>query len=335
MEVFNLLFIIFVARTYTVRANDDVLSVNNINIIKGIAILGVFVGHCSKEFTGLLLYKIFCSIGLFSVAIFFFVSGYGLMYGLMHKNHYEKGYVRHRILPIVVCYLLVCVFYWVTKGFEPVKLLDVFLCGYIPFSWYILSILALYLIFYLCILVTKNPVCVIVGVSIMLSAFITLTYLIDYKWSYTNLGGWQMVTFVIGMISMHYKEGTEKLLRSKFFCIIMVSLFLLLWFVELSHKYFTYSNLLLCIQPNVISYITPFVVLSLSNWFTPLKCTKMWEYLNKISLQIYLVHVIVLFYFTGKNFSLHSEVQAFLVWGITLILSMGFYKLTKFVMRSK
>lgn len=333
MEFFNLIFFLFLVSTFSKGEKNDALSIRNVNVLKGISIVGVFVEHCSKEFTGLFLYKFFCSLGLFSVAIFFFVSGYGLMYGLKHKNHYEKGFVRHRILPIVVCYLLVCAFYWVVKGFGTVKLLDVVLCGYIPFSWYVLSILVLYLFFYFCVLVTKNPKYVIEGVSILLLTFITLTYLIEYKWPYTNLGGWKMVTFVIGMISMQYKERLGKLLCSKVFCMIMVSLFLLLWFVQLSHKYFVYPDAILRLQPNIISYITPFAVLSLASWFTPVRWMGMWEYLNKISLQIYLVHGIVLFYFTGKNYSLHLEVQVFLIWGISFILSIGFYKLTKLIVK--
>lgn len=108
MEIFNILFLVFVLSTFVKQTNDDAFSLRSMNVMKGIAIVGVFVGHTSKEFLGFALYKLFCYIGLFSVSIFFFVSGYGLMYGMLNKKAYHKGFLKKRILPIGICYILTC-----------------------------------------------------------------------------------------------------------------------------------------------------------------------------------------------------------------------------------
>ena len=52
MEIFNILFTIVVIFTFCKCKNNDALSLQTCNVLKGISILAVFVGHTSKVFTG-------------------------------------------------------------------------------------------------------------------------------------------------------------------------------------------------------------------------------------------------------------------------------------------
>ena len=106
MEIFNIIFTILIVCTFGLQRNSEGLSLQTCNVLKGMSILAVFVGHTSKLFTGFVLYKLYCSIGLFAVSLFFFISGYGLMYGYMHKENCTAGFARKRIVPILVAYLI-------------------------------------------------------------------------------------------------------------------------------------------------------------------------------------------------------------------------------------
>lgn len=199
MEIFNIIFLLLILLTFSRKKNNDFLSLQTCNVLKGISILAVFVGHTSKVFTGLFLYKCFCSIGLFAVSIFFFISGYGLMYGYLHKEDYRKGYLKKRILPLLICYALACLMQYELNGSSYLSFKNVLLCGYVPFSWFVFSIISLYLMFFIAISVfERNAPKVVVAVGLMLGLYILLADIFDVP--YPLLGGHQMIVFVIGLI---------------------------------------------------------------------------------------------------------------------------------------
>lgn len=176
------------------------------NVLKGISILAVFIGHTSKVFTGLFLYKFYCSIGLFAVSVFFFISGYGLMSAYLHKKNYKDGFLKKRCLPLMICYVLACLLQYGLNGDDYLSFKNILLCGYVPFSWFILSILCLYLMFYIAISIFKNNANAVIATTVlMLGLFIVMASIIDVP--YTLLGGHQMLVFIIGMmVCTNYKR---------------------------------------------------------------------------------------------------------------------------------
>lgn len=202
MEIFNLLFVVLLCSSFVRQTNGEAFSLRTMNAIKGMAILGVFVGHASKEFLGVALYKLLCPIGACSVAVFFFVSGYGLMYGTLYKKDYRNGFIGKRVLPIVGCYLIVCVLKWLTDGCVGWSWSKVALCDYIPFAWYIFSILWLYVMFYFALLVCVKPIGIIGTVVGLLGAYMAVCFAL---WG-TLKGGIAMATFVIGCLFAYYNS---------------------------------------------------------------------------------------------------------------------------------
>lgn len=130
--------------TFCKCKNREALSLQTCNVLKGISILAVFIGHTSKVFTGLFLYKFYCSIGLFAVSVFFFISGYGLMYAYLDKENYRNGFLKKRILPLLICYTIACLLQYGLNGAEYLSLRNILLCGYVPF-------LGSYYQYYVCI----------------------------------------------------------------------------------------------------------------------------------------------------------------------------------------
>ena len=76
---------------------ENYLSVETTRAIKGICAVLILLSHLctylADYFTSLFLFKF---IGAMAVGGFFFVSGYGLQYGIMNKENYLKGFLKKR-----------------------------------------------------------------------------------------------------------------------------------------------------------------------------------------------------------------------------------------------
>ena len=97
--------------------NQDFMSLEATKNLQGLAALGVICHHLSQPasnsapMAALGQMQIFREIGFLFVAIFFFVSGYGLLKSLDTKPGYLNGFLRRRCLPIVICFYVMNVFY--------------------------------------------------------------------------------------------------------------------------------------------------------------------------------------------------------------------------------
>ena len=97
--------------------NQDFMSLEATKNLQGLAALGVICHHLSQPpqnggpMDALGQMQFFREIGFWFVAIFFFVSGYGLIKSLATKPDYLKKFLRRRVLPIVVCFYVMNLFY--------------------------------------------------------------------------------------------------------------------------------------------------------------------------------------------------------------------------------
>ncbi|MCR5045124.1 MAG: acyltransferase [Treponema sp.] len=97
--------------------NQDSMSLDATKNLQGLAALGVICHHLSQPasnsapMAALNQMQIFRDIGFLFVALFFFVSGYGLLKSLDSKPSYLNDFLRRRCLPIVVCFYVMNVFY--------------------------------------------------------------------------------------------------------------------------------------------------------------------------------------------------------------------------------
>ena len=141
--------------------NQDFMSLEATKNLQGLAALGVICHHLSQPpqnggpMDALGQMQLFREIGFCFVAIFFFVSGYGLLKSLESKPNYLDKFLRRRVLPIVVCFYVMNLFYiafhlflgtnmpvseWVCK-ITGVALLN-------DNAWFVPVIVVMYLAFY-------------------------------------------------------------------------------------------------------------------------------------------------------------------------------------------
>ena len=95
---------------------EDSFSVGQTRALKGIFALAVMFHHLyGYVLPSFLSLKYFRDVGFLMVGGFFLISGYGLMYGVKNKSKYLKGFFRKRILPLVVTYYVIDIFYIIIK----------------------------------------------------------------------------------------------------------------------------------------------------------------------------------------------------------------------------
>ena len=79
-----LIFGLLIFKSKYMKLNNDYLSKNNTDIIKGISVLVVILCHIAMfSVNDGMIKRIFLNSGILAVAIFIFVSGYGLMSQLL------------------------------------------------------------------------------------------------------------------------------------------------------------------------------------------------------------------------------------------------------------
>lgn len=96
--------------------NSSYLSVENTNSVKAICAIGVVMYHITSEVDCGNAFYIFRIIGYLMVSVFFFYSGYGLIYSLNKKPNYLKKFFTGRICKVLIPYILAVIIYTIVKS---------------------------------------------------------------------------------------------------------------------------------------------------------------------------------------------------------------------------
>ena len=166
--VFLFLFFVFY-RTTVVRPFDQInngyLSLENCLSYRGVAAIVVFLSHAAafvNDKSDAFLFNFFAVVGYLSVAIFFFLSGYGVMKKYMIDENYEKTFLKKRMCSLLVPYAFFLILYWCYRnlyGFvSPKDVLNTYITGLpiVSCSWYVVVIFLFYILFFLQIKVFKR-----------------------------------------------------------------------------------------------------------------------------------------------------------------------------------
>ena len=124
--------------------------------------------------------ELFVPIGYFLVAVFLFCSGYGLYKSYLTKENYLQGFVKRRILPLVLGYYLSGAVYLLARWLMGEKFTPWSLFCYISGiklcntnAWFVIALPIFYLAFYLAFRFCKNK---------NLALFFTILTVFVYTW---------------------------------------------------------------------------------------------------------------------------------------------------------
>ena len=218
--------------------SSEYLKWDQMMALRTVACLSIILHHLTQRITNygwinkgpITLYNY---IGFLCTAVFFFSSGYGLLYSYLNKNNYLEGFLRKRIPSVLVPFILVNMItvlvnhlvykkgtgddpLYVLKQIVGIELLD-------GNSWFIVEIIVLYVIFAASFSMLKNKdaaltLVILATLFIIAFAFFRGHDFDDYKETYF-MGEWwfnSTITFVFGLLYARFKGGIEAFLRKHY-----------------------------------------------------------------------------------------------------------------------
>lgn len=292
--------------------------------LKGIAAMLIVVHHLYQH-TALttnwgVLSPIMQYFGYGLVAVFFFISGYGITLSASKKNDYIHGFLLHRVLPIFLLYCFLIILYlltdWALSGILPTgwHLLQSFFIGktIVSHGWFFQSILFFYLCFWLSWRVSQRFRFIILAVA--LGIYILVCVLCDTPISYYI----STPVFYLGCLFAAYKELVD-LLCSRFLLTIGIVTFSLTVFFFIGRNLFSDLPSSILLGTLNIFFITSIVVFIM---FIPIR-GHILDILATISLEIYYIQGVAFKLLRNEHWHLSSDIL-FITSGILLTIVLAY-----------
>lgn len=297
---------------------EEPLGLEASKAIQGFAAVAIIIHHLAQELAeGAGALGFFSELGVLFVGIFFFFSGYGLYTSLKTKENYLKGFLRKRLVTVLVPFFT-CILTFVVadcicgKKFAPLQLLSV-LSGWSLINghmWYIVEIVILYLAFFIIYRLIKNRTAATAVMSIFVVAMIIGSLLLghgdDFSCSYWFQGEWwynSTFLFILGIIFSKHAESIRNIARKGYlvllpvFAVLTVLLGLQTRYALTTYSYWSeepgvdpaYSDKLHCLAIQ-LPWIIVFVCFVLLVMMKVSFGNPVLKFLGTISLELYLIH---------------------------------------------
>ena len=289
--VFLLLLFAFSKPCGKKEYNEDYLSINQTNVIRGFCAIGIILHHLAQKTAAPWLESqyiihgldFFVNIGYLFVGTFLFISGYGLYKSYKSNEHYFDDYGSKRILPIVIAYIVTSLIYYL---YNPISS---------TYTWYVFAILVCYTLFYFGFKKTKKE---------YISLIIVILGIVIYSaiCSFLILGGWWYNTiglFVIGLVYAKFEKSILSFIKKAYIPLLIISIIItiignyygryyeiVIYNVKSESIYDFYSFLIILFRfVAAIGFSLAIVLVSLK---IKLK-NKVLTFYNSISLEFYLI----------------------------------------------
>lgn len=286
------------------------------------------------------LFHIYSYCGILIVGYFFFCSGYGLIHSLNTKKDYLQGFVKKRIIlilvPFFICnyiYLIFSQFMGVT--FKSLDLIAAFLGLLLSNNemWFAVEIMIFYLLFYLIFRFIKKQNAAIGVMSVCVMILMAISFILGRDYDTVSQGLWfrgewwynTTALFVLGMIYAKCEERLVKWLHTAYVPMLLFSMigFVMLFFIDRKVLVFDpygatvenpmYIGRLIALFIQII-FVTFFILLVLMIMMKIRVQNKILSFLGEFSLEILLIN-----YFSATLFSglLGTDLLMYLIVVIT------------------
>ena len=328
---------------------EEPLSLEPSKAIQGFSAVAIILHHLSQsipEDAGPFLFL--NKAGVLFVGIFFFFSGYGLYTSLKTKKDYLKGFLKKRLLTILIpFYMCIAVFTiasCICGTTYNVKDLLLVLSGWSLINshmWYIVEIAVLYLAFFLIYKLIKNRTAATVAMTLfvlaMMGGSMSLCHGKDMTCPNWFMGEWwynASLLFVVGILVSKHQEGLRKIARKGY--VILVPLFAALTAVfgritsEFLEKYSYWSETpgedpryidkIRCLSvqvPFIICFVLFIILVMMKIRFG----NPVLKFLGTISLELYLIHNLFLTGLSKGTIFIVKSPSMYIL--LTLLLSIG------------
>ncbi len=346
INIVDIIFLIgviclIIKRKSIFNSNNDVLDKYNSNKIKGLLAILIIMHHLSIYIKDVILFKILTIIGIIAVSAFFFYSGYGLMTSYLKKESYLKDFLNKRIMKIVIPYIIAIIFtglaYLLTRQLTPRKIFNSLVEGepIVRFSWYVLAIIILYVVFYLSAKFLKKKKMINIAVF---GGTILYCIVVNNVLGFNNWWVNSCFAFFIGIYWASYKEKYAITLKDKNKIIRYAIILLIILFVIIGFQFFTSEYAAMDIinntnladdimkQPIPVINMNIICIILLFMLFNILEKVrlndKVFTFLGNISFEIYLYHGLIMYLLRNPCYYCRIDyIYAILVIGLSIILA--------------
>lgn len=189
----------------------DFLSANNLLPIRGVMAVAIILHHMSERTSGGRLFPFMVHMGYLIVAVFFFLSGYGLMIQFLKKGEgYLKGYWKSRVFYVSAVFafasLIYSIYHLIVGDFTPSLTIA-------ANSWYMVVQILLYIIFWCAFKIAGKRYSI--GI---LFVFAMQTLMVIVMRMIALPGIWYMsnYAFVLGLIIAWKKDLIDRIIQQRF-----------------------------------------------------------------------------------------------------------------------
>jgi len=191
--------------------------------------------------------EFFVPIGYLFVSVFLFCSGYGLYKSYNTKKHYLNGFIRKRILPIIVTYYISSFLFLICRmGLGEKMDLKTFilyftglkLCNH--YGWYAAVVPLFYLAFYLCFKYFKNKDDALAATCLFVFFYTLVGTFIDHN-DFWMKGEWWYNCVHLFSIGLIFARNEEKIVNhlKKHYYGYLISFFVLTFVFYVFSKFTT------------------------------------------------------------------------------------------------
>lgn len=262
------------------------------NCLRGIFAILVVIHHL-YQYSGLFrdsyIGTILQSFGVLSVAVFFFLSGYGLMFSSNKKNYINQFFCK-RFLPLYCFYVFLIVLYslWtllLEKEIPLSGMIQSFLFGgtIVTNGWYLQATFVMYLLYLFVFKVFESPKIKILffGVGIFIYCIVCALLNLGVNWYQT------IPCVVLGMIYCYKKDCIDALLQK--YAWKMLILFSVLFAIGFIFSAVNNITVLFDVLYSLF-FVCAAVSLAYILCDTPLIENRFTKLCGKYSLEIYVTH---------------------------------------------
>lgn len=167
------------------------LSLKRTMVLRFVLIVAIFIFHA-----GIHMGFVTPDVGYACVAVFFFLSGYGLELSLARKPGYMRNFLHRRVLGLMVRYWIVMALISLIVFLmhqSPQQLLNDFTEAFGVPLWYITELVAFYLVFYLTAVIADRRI----AIAAMAAACVFVMLVLWYRFG-TDLYFKSGICFVLG-----------------------------------------------------------------------------------------------------------------------------------------
>lgn len=224
------------------KYNDEFLSLEQSKMLQGFLAICIMLHHIAQKTCAPWMYPpsrivhgldIFVPSGYLLVSVFLFFNGYGVYKSFHAKENYLKGYVKRRILPVVLALYTTTFIFFIARLLVGEKmdanqvllyLTSIDLCN--PNTWYVIVLPFLYLFFYISFKIFKKDGLAVLSTTAFVVLYLLLGTSIDHNDFWIRGEWWYNCVFLfpIGIIFAKFENKIIPHLKKYYWVYLIAAL---------------------------------------------------------------------------------------------------------------